>query len=415
MYRRDFIKIMSVEAAALLFFEKVQAQEWGHDDWQGFFVTILMTGAWDISLSLDPWIKAQRPDEKEFFIEYTADKLLSWGQSALGPAMQVMSPHFQDISVINGVFMSTNDNGHDSLLSYALTGDPLNKRGAFGLELNATLPDTLFSVLTRSPIPTGERANKVTDFSSAESALNGDSGTLADTFIQNANSGILNRIREAQKDQSKLAAAKEFFKTYKTSLNGNTELNYAAVTAASFKAGLSRTAVMSPSLNLDSHSNHPILHMSEQIKGWTQINEIFKLFKSIEYKDGKSLFDMTTFFVTSEFSRTPALNTAKGKDHNPWTNSVLLAGRGIKGGVVQGGSHLVTKAHSSSGNSYVTGLSFDYENSRVIESRADLNQASSAILPQNVLRTAADAMGLNLNVLGGGLYKAAPFKNILRS
>jgi uncharacterized protein (DUF1501 family) len=49
--------------------------------------------------------------------------------------------------------------------------------------------------------------------------------------------------------------------------------------------------------------------------------------------------------VISEFARTPALNGARGKDHNPMTNSVLFAGHGIqKGKTVRASLLIVTIA-----------------------------------------------------------------------
>jgi hypothetical protein len=59
---------------------------------------------------------------------------------------------------------------------------------------------------------------------------------------------------------------------------------------------------------------------------------------------GLSLLDATTVVCGPEFSRTmrqidkPIVNT--GTDHNPLTNSLLIGGRGIKGGLVVGASDL---------------------------------------------------------------------------
>ncbi|MBX9767802.1 MAG: DUF1501 domain-containing protein, partial [Bdellovibrionales bacterium] len=92
---------------------------------------------------------------------------------------------------------------------------------------------------------------------------------------------------------------------------------------------------------VDSHSDHLKNHKSAQYYVWERIAELFNVFKAIPYGAG-SLFDATTFMVGSEFSRTPFLNPTNGKDHNPLTNSVLLAGHGVRGGQVIGESHLYT-------------------------------------------------------------------------
>lgn len=419
MKRRDFIQLMGLEAFFLTYGPALKAQvrktPWGHDEWEGFFVTIVMEGAWDVSLSLNPYLLSQRPAESEFFIEYTQDQLLPWGRSALGPAMEPLLSHFKDISVVNGIFMSTNDNGHESLRSYALSGDVSNERANFAQEVVETLPQDQFGVLTETTISTGLRANHSTDFYIAHSSLSGQEDLLADSFVELAQSGILVKVKEAQNNGKKISVASSLFSelSAKYPSPGN-PVNAPVIAASSFKAGLSRAAVFRPALDLDSHDNHPNDHMNEQQKGWKYVNEIFNLFKNVEYKAGQSLFDVTTFMVTSEFCRTPALNTAKGKDHNPWTNSALLAGRGIKGEVSVGDSQLVMRAQSKQGIPYLVGLSYDFETQRVIESRNVLTSNSDAILPQNILRTLTEAMGLNAKVIGGNLEKTALLKPLLK-
>ncbi|MCS6851738.1 MAG: DUF1501 domain-containing protein [Gemmataceae bacterium] len=52
----------------------------------------------------------------------------------------------------------------------------------------------------------------------------------------------------------------------------------------------------------------------------------------------KGLLESTTVFVTGEFGRTPKINDRAGRDHWPRAMVVLLAGGGIRGGQVVGGS-----------------------------------------------------------------------------
>ncbi|HYX35653.1 MAG TPA: DUF1501 domain-containing protein [Oligoflexus sp.] len=60
--------------------------------------------------------------------------------------------------------------------------------------------------------------------------------------------------------------------------------------------------------------------------------------------NGKSFLDVTTVMISSEFSRTMRQERteidATGTDHNPLTNTVLLAGKGIRGGLIVGSSDL---------------------------------------------------------------------------
>ena len=58
----------------------------------------------------------------------------------------------------------------------------------------------------------------------------------------------------------------------------------------------------------------------------------------IEDLDGRGLLDSTLVCVASEFGRTPKINANSGRDHWPKVFSTLMAGGGIKGGVVYGKS-----------------------------------------------------------------------------
>jgi uncharacterized protein (DUF1501 family) len=52
--------------------------------------------------------------------------------------------------------------------------------------------------------------------------------------------------------------------------------------------------------------------------------------------DKRGMLDSTLVMVTTEFGRTPKINNTAGRDHYPKVFSVVLAGGGIKRGVVHG-------------------------------------------------------------------------------
>jgi len=52
--------------------------------------------------------------------------------------------------------------------------------------------------------------------------------------------------------------------------------------------------------------------------------------------DHRGMLDSTLVMVTTEFGRTPKINSTAGRDHYPKVFSILLAGGGIKKGVVHG-------------------------------------------------------------------------------
>src|SRR5690606_1232672 len=54
--------------------------------------------------------------------------------------------------------------------------------------------------------------------------------------------------------------------------------------------------------------------------------------------DSRGLLDTTLVMVSSEFGRTPKINRTAGRDHWPKVFSVLLAGGGVKRGLIYGKS-----------------------------------------------------------------------------
>ena len=58
----------------------------------------------------------------------------------------------------------------------------------------------------------------------------------------------------------------------------------------------------------------------------------------IEDLDSRGMLENTLVMVSSEFGRTPKINPDAGRDHWPKVFSVMLAGGGIKGGMVYGSS-----------------------------------------------------------------------------
>jgi uncharacterized protein (DUF1501 family) len=104
--------------------------------------------------------------------------------------------------------------------------------------------------------------------------------------------------------------------------------------------------------------------------------KLMRAFEETPYgSPGQSRFDRTTFMVVSEFSRTPALNPARGKDHNAKTNSVLLVGNGVCGGQVIGGSRLISRRKTISQISHQVAAAYNLKTNQVAktddETRSD--------------------------------------------
>jgi hypothetical protein len=96
--------------------------------------------------------------------------------------------------------------------------------------------------------------------------------------------------------------------------------------------------------------------------------------------------------VVSEFARTPALDGARGKDHNPFTNSVLLAGRGVRGGVTVGASRLIPAALSPMQLPLHVGSPFDFAAGRPVPEGP--SRLVEPLRAENLMQTMSAIFGL---------------------
>jgi len=359
-----------------------------------FLVLIRAIGGMDVTLGLDPWTDAANlPLKTDMFVEYNpADLKAVNATMKIGPSAEGLLTHAGDFSIINGVFMSSVDNGHDASLTYISAGSATNTAPTLPVEVARSTVEGDFGVLFNLNLSMGDR---VVPASSLSELLELPSRTDLTSILQGLTSGggsghYFDAVRRVIASNG---STKQFIQ-HLLSFGPVESLNNNHVLAASFMANVSSCAQLDlTSINLDTHANHAGTHLAQQKIVWEQVGVLFKLFKQTPYgSNGESLFDRTTFMVVSDFARTPALNAAGGKDHNPMTNSVLLAGRGVKGGLVVGASKLVKAAESPTGASYHIGYPIDYATGEVQFSRTP---QSEMIFPENVAETVAAIMDVD--------------------
>jgi hypothetical protein len=126
-----------------------------------------------------------------------------------------------------------------------------------------------------------------------------------------------------------------------------------ALIAQCFRLSISRSAIYSPTEFFDVHAteqakNQPKLFASA-------IDKIATLFKGLvetPFDNRSSMFDVTTVMVASEFGRTMRASDAPvddtGTNHNQFSNSILLGGKGIRPGLVIGESDLSDETDEAS-------------------------------------------------------------------
>lgn len=361
----------------------------------GFFVSLTAgsTGGLDCTLGLDPKLQSEASDPKDLFIEYRDEDIITTQGLRLGPAAHALKSHAEDIAIINGIVMRR-DAGHQTLMEYIQSGDQTGKTGALSAEhateFELTAFGLIYSGFSSIPAPgkelmlssASDLIQKISD--PAPALLNGDddASLLKDSW--DALRMMLDRIPEVKKQHTSLP-----------SCSVENTGDAIKVVAASFLAGASTEAqiALQPVTNFDTHSNHPTEHLKRQTDFWNEVAIVFDYFKKIPFGSG-SLFDATTFMVSTEFSRTPALNAANGKDHNPFTNSCLIAGRGVNGGQVIGASHVISRKNRADQAPLHIGQAFDYEFGRAVSSAGN---GVSLIYPENVIASVRKILDMPTN------------------
>ena len=358
------------------------------DNGAHFFLLLRISGGWDTSLSLDPKTHREGTTQEDIFIEYQeSDILRSPKGLLLGPAAASLKPFMDEMAVIKGIEMRR-DAGHFTNLEMMSTGYGDGKTAALPIELSSTYRSGPMGVVFEQNLPVGQRINTLTNMNQiVNSNSNGETLDFTDLGDDGFGTaiGALSEINSLSGDISKIS--QKLISQGAT----NKQAALAAVfsTHAAFQASIDVT-----SSNLDSHSNHVGNHLNSQKRSWEEVANLFALFAKTEYKNsGQSLFDHTTFMVVSEFGRTPALNGAKGKDHNPHANSVLLAGRGIQGGTSVGKSFIQPARESSSGISMHLSRPIDYKTGTALNKGEGTHKDVGLIFPENVAASVASIFG----------------------
>lgn len=376
-----------------------------------FFAVLRVPGGMDVTLGLDPWTEAQMPLATDMFVEYRQDELIDINPAMkLGPSCAPMKAHAGDFSVVNGVFMSQADNGHGASLSYISAGSSAPTSPSLAVEVARSTMEGDFGVVSDGMLFLGDRtitSTTTTDLKDLPGRTD-----MSPILKQVLTPGSKTSFAEAiQKILSSSNGTQNFIKNL-LSFGAAEDLGEGPILAAAFMSDVSSCAQLDLSVGLlDTHGNHVNTHKTEQTKVWDKVSEILTLFKKTPYGGG-SLFDHTTFMVVSEFARTPALNGAGGKDHNPFTNSVMLAGRGIKGGLVVGASKLVTAVESPDKASYHIAYPIDFATCEVERTRTP---ESRMIFPENVAQTVATAMEVDRNIFRSFPAETLPLSVLLKS
>lgn len=357
-------------------------------------------------------------------------------QIALAPSyMELLAPFKNDFSIINGVHMAVDSDSHEenirSLLSGATAGSslylaPLNQvqtplpidalnTGLFPYQTNGMTDLHSFVKLSAQEASDLQKAIKAAGDERSQDPfqvfVDGRVEALAQKtgMLSKGADRILKSIPGKNSLKSRIANTD-------LTLDPNAEFsNNLKMIGQYFKQNIAKSAILSESsFNRDTHDSESAKTQPQTYLEVTKkILQVLQFLKETPFdeKAGVSLFDVTTLSVGSEFNRTnrqvenPVSNT--GTDHNPLSNMLLLAGKGIRGGQVLGSTDLdqiddkgsyinVSEAHRSMDLSLIKrmGKPFDFETGRSMDVLPATYQAEHYLTIGSVLNTVYTLFGV---------------------
>ena len=374
--RRDFLKVgaSSVGCAyvaaqtPMLFGAEATAEP-------HFFLQIIIPGGVDPSYFFDA-----RP------LEMTAAKLIqnysgteailytgsngqqTWRSQLMNPLM----PYMNKISVINGVHMVAAFDGHPQNMNFLLTGNAFGGEGQlphfnmtgkklpldylevgggfFGADLQNAAGSARLSVNAARNL--SEKFRNAPALAAENSVLRQMRKRTAN--LQNNTSGLAQASWLLDQSLDQTPQVNQLLKNINLAetKGAETMLQSISMVGELFRGGLARSAMyvfdqFRTGAFIDTHS---IESAKNQPKVYGDIaNDLASVMKHLSetpFDDKRSLFDVTTVMVCSEFARTMRQSASfisfesTGTDHNQYSNSFLIGGKGIRGGLVLGATDM---------------------------------------------------------------------------
>ncbi len=381
--RRDVLKFGLAGAATLLlpnfsFLGPAEAEALAEDP--HFFLMIVLSGGADSSYMFDARPLAMTAAGKiqnylgQDPAPWTGSNGLITGATSL---VKPLSPFRDRFSVVNGVVMTPSFDGHAQNMNFLFTGDPfggdsfiphlnIEADGHHGDSVDAIVPadSPEFNPLNHSGViplvpkalrglperlrqlPPAHAGDPLTDF--VRSRL--DAAAHGNGSLSGGASLMLSALDNSPEVHRKLASLSP------NDPERSDEDQSIALIADCFRLSLSRAAIYVLPEQFDVHA--PELAKAQPALFGSAIDKLSVLLRGLAetaFDKKRSIFDVTTIMVASEFGRTLRAPDVKidatGTNHNQYSNSILMGGKGVRGGMVIGASDLadlaapISKAH----------------------------------------------------------------------
>ncbi|HEY7610715.1 MAG TPA: DUF1501 domain-containing protein [Alphaproteobacteria bacterium] len=343
-----------------------------------FFLMIVLAGGADSSYMFDARPLAMTKAGK--VQNYLGKEPFPWqgknGVTTLAsPLVKPLEPFRDRFSVLNGVVMTPSFDGHLQNMNFLFTGNPfggdsfiphfnLAETGRAPQSLDAVLmsPSSLDATITNHSgvVPLEPRSASVLSATLRQIAPLEEGNALSDFVRQRMAKNAAGPGRLAAGATQMLAGLDQAPRVHRqlaklSSPPGDLgpQQQAVALMAECFRLSISRSAIYVLGEYFDVHAAD---RAKEQPKLFTSavatIAALLQGLAATPFDERRSMFDVTTVLVASEFGRSlrapDARIDATGTNHNQFSNSILIGGKGIRAGLVVGASDLADAAETAS-------------------------------------------------------------------
>ncbi|MBL7545024.1 MAG: DUF1501 domain-containing protein [Bdellovibrionaceae bacterium] len=353
MKRRNFIQ----NGIALTSLSLLPGWAFSQENEPQFLLQFYMDAGWDTTLMTEAWNFQTKPDPAKIFIEYSENDTLAFGGRFVGPTMAPLKKYFSRMTIFNGVIMSPVEVGHPSPAIFAASGASDGSEPSFVCQfMDLFYQNQSASIISNTTVNMAGRAYKVSTIEGLRS-INGFGGSVSQQQKPGGSGQLIARsYRDLGDISKKLSEASE---NNQESIDKITD-DEVKLLVKGFLSGMYPAAFINMSRNLDTHGDHVNTHKTNLTENFKDIGKYLNGLSAVPWKNsGKSLLDLTTVVISSDFTRTPALNVSGGKDHNPFSNSMIVMSPKMKSEIIVGQSRLMDAKFSPIGVSTLVAMPVD--------------------------------------------------------
>jgi uncharacterized protein (DUF1501 family) len=374
--RRSFLKFAAAGAGTLMV-PRLPAWAAPAATDPHFFLLIMLGGGADVSYTYDARplsMTAAGRIQNYVGKEPLLIKGRNGGTLRASPLTQPLGRLQDRFSVLNGVVMTPSFDGHLQNMNFLLTGDAFGGE-SFVPHLNLATAGRPAGMLD-AIVPSNAIVSNVTNDSRMvplhPQSAGGLSSQLKNIAPFRAGDELMDFVRgriaanaagrgrfvagAARMDQA-LAVAGDMHAKLATLTPPDESLpaedKAVALLAQCFQLGIARSGVYLVPEFFDTHAPEEAARQPQLFA--SAIDRIVTFFDGLietPYDDKRSMLDVTTVMVASEFSRTlrspDHAMDATGTNHNQYCNTILLGGKGVRPGLVIGASDLADEKEAAS-------------------------------------------------------------------